>query len=132
MPAYKPDGYSSVSVYLLADEPQRVIDFLTDVLDAVPLRRFDLPDGRLEHAEVRVDDTVLMIAEAGAGFPAFPVWLHVYVPDVDEAYRRAVEAGAEPVQPPMQKGDADRRCGVRGPAGNTWWFSTQTGAPAGA
>jgi uncharacterized glyoxalase superfamily protein PhnB len=129
MPAYKPDGYSSVSVYLLADEPQRVIDFVTDVLGAEPLRRFDLPDGRLEHAEVRIDDTVLMIAEAGAGFPAFPVWLHVYVPDVDETYRRALEAGGASVQPPMQKGDADRRCGVRGPAGNTWWLSTQIDGP---
>ncbi len=50
---------------------------------------------------------------------------HVYVPDVDETYAAALENGGESVQAPVKKGDPDRRSGVKGPGGNTWWFSTQ-------
>jgi uncharacterized glyoxalase superfamily protein PhnB len=50
--------------------------------------------------------------------------VHVYVPDVDETYRRATEAGAESVQEPVQQGDADRRGGIRDAGGTTWWIGT--------
>ena len=123
---YKPQGYSSVSVYVMADGAQRVIDFLTETLDATPLRRFDLPDGSIMHAEIQIDDTVVMIADSGGAFPSFPVWLHVYVPDVDASYRRMIAAGGLSVEEPNQKeGDVDRRAGVKDPSGNTWWIATQ-------
>ena len=67
-----------------------------------------------------------MIADAGGEFPAFPSWLHVYVPDVDATYQRALEAGGVSVQEPQQKkGETDRRGGVKNIAGNTWWIATQ-------
>ncbi len=123
---YKPQGYSSVSVYIMADGAQRVIDFLTETLDARPLRRFDLPDGSIMHAEIQIDDTVIMIADSGGAFPSFPVWLHVYVPDVDASYQRMIAAGGLSVEEPNQKeGDVDRRAGVKDPSGNTWWIATQ-------
>ena len=78
------------------------------------------------HVEVRIDDTVVMLADGGGAFPAFPVWLHVYLPDVDATYRRALAAAGQSVQEPVRKdGDPDRRGGVKDPAGNTWWVSTQ-------
>jgi uncharacterized glyoxalase superfamily protein PhnB len=124
--SYKPQGYASVSVYIMAKEAQRVIDFLTQTFDARQTRRADLPDGSIMHAEVQIDDTVVMLADAGGEFPAFPAWLHVYVPDVDATYQRALEAGGISVQEPVQKeGDTDRRGGVKDPAGNTWWIATQ-------
>jgi PhnB protein len=123
---YKPQGYASVSVYIMADGAQRVIDFLKNTFAATQTRRTDLPDGSIMHAEVQIDDTVVMIAEAGDAYPAFPVWLHVYVPDVDATYLRALEAGGTSVQAPSQaKGEPDRRGGVKDPAGNTWWIATQ-------
>jgi PhnB protein len=123
---WKPQGYSAVSVYLVAEGAQRVIDFLRKTFDATSLRRFDTPDGKIMHAEVRIGDTVVMIADAGASYPAFPVWLHVYVPDVDATYRTALEAGAVSVQEPVRReGDTDRRGGFKDPAGNTWWIGTQ-------
>ena len=124
---YKPDGYASVSAYVVADGAQRVIDFLVAAFDAVPLRRYDGPDGSVMHAEVRIDDTVVMLTDGGGPFPPFPVWLHVYVPDVDATYRRALEAGGVSVEAPKQKGDPDRRGGVKDPAGNVWWIATQVG-----
>lgn len=124
---YKPDGYASVSVYLVADDARRVIDFLTAAFGGEPMRRHDRPDGTVMHAEVRIDDTVVMITDAKPEWPAFPVWLHVYVPDVDATYRRALAAGGTPVEEPKQSGDPDRRGGVKDPAGNTWWIATQVG-----
>ena len=79
------------------------------------------------HAEVQIDDSIVMIADGGGDFPAFPIWLHVYVPDVDAAYQRALNAGGVSVQAPQQKDDPDRRAGVKDPAGNTWWIATQVG-----
>ena len=95
--AYKPSGYNSVSVYVMAADAQRLIDFLTASFDAEPLRRYERPDGTIMHAEMKIDDTVVMIAQATPDYPAFPVWLHVYLPDVDAAYKRMLAAGGESV-----------------------------------
>ncbi|HEX8705557.1 MAG TPA: VOC family protein [Myxococcaceae bacterium] len=124
---FKPEGYPSVSAYVMANGAQRVIDFLKATFDAKEMRRQDHPDGTIMHAEVRIDDTVVMLSDGSANFPAFPIWLHVYVPDVDATYRRALAAGGVSVQEPQQKGEPDRRGGVKDPAGNTWWISTQVG-----
>ena len=124
--AWKPEGYNSVSVYLVANHAQRVIDFLKKTFDAADLRRFDAPDGKIMHAEVHIGGTVVMIADASGAYPAFPAWLHVYVPDVDATYKKALAAGGVSVQEPTQRdGDPDRRGGVKDSAGNTWWISTQ-------
>jgi uncharacterized glyoxalase superfamily protein PhnB len=123
---WKPEGYASVSPYLMAAGAQRVIDFLKQAFGAAELRRYDMPDGSIMHAEVRIDDTVIMLADGGGAWPAFPAWMHVYVRDVDATYRRALEAGGVTVQEPQQReGDPDRRAGVQDPAGNTWWIATQ-------
>lgn len=125
---WKPEGYTSVSVYLVAEGAQRLIDFLKKTFGATDLRRFDTEDGKIMHAEVRIGDTVVMIADAGGNYPAFPVWLHVYVPDAEETYKRALAAGGVSVQEPVRKeGDRDLRGGVKDPCGNTWWVSTQVG-----
>jgi uncharacterized glyoxalase superfamily protein PhnB len=124
---YKPQGYASVSAYVMADGAQRVIDFVKKAFDAKELRRYEGPSGSIMHAEVQIDDTVVMLSDGGGNFPAFPIWLHVYVPDVDATYRRALEAGGVSVQEPTKKDDPDRRGGVKDPAGNTWWIATQVG-----
>jgi PhnB protein len=125
--SYKPQGYASVSVYIMANGAQQVIDFLKNTFDARQTRRTDLPNGSIMHAEVQIDDTIVMIADAGGdGSPAFPVWLHVYVPDVDATYQRALEAGGISVQEPSRaETEPDRRGGVKDPSGNTWWIATQ-------
>jgi len=123
---WKPEKYSHVSLYIVAEGAQRVIDFLKKTFSASALRRFDTPDGKIMHAEVRIGDTVVMIADASGNHPAFPVWLHVYAPNVDAVYKKAREAGGVAVQEPVRKeGDPDRRGGVKDPSGNTWWIATQ-------
>ena len=68
--AYKPHSYTSLSAYMMADDARRVIDFAKRTVDAEEVRRFDTPAGTISHAEVRIDDTVLMIADAGESAPS--------------------------------------------------------------
>lgn len=77
------------------------------------------------HAEVRIDDTVVMLADPAPGYPARPHDVHLYVPDVDAVFARAKALGAKVVQEPMQKGDEDRRGGFTDAGGTTWWVATQ-------
>lgn len=123
--SHKPQGYTSVAPYLIVDGASATIDFLVHVFDAVELRRFPDPTGKLLHAEVRIDDTVVMIADGGDGWPPIASQVHVYVPDVDATFRRALEAGAASVQTPVKKGDPDKRGGVKDSGGTTWWIATK-------
>ena len=121
MPAsYKPDGYTTVSPYLTVDGASQVIDFLIRVFSATELRRFPDDTGRLMHAEVRIGDTVIMLADSVDGWPPVASNVHVYVADVDATYQLALASGATSVQEPIKKDDEDKRGGVRDPGGNTW------------
>jgi uncharacterized glyoxalase superfamily protein PhnB len=121
---YKPNGYTSVAPYLVVKGAAGAIDFLTRVFGARELRRFSDDAGRVVHAEVRVDDTVLMLADGVESWPPIPAHVHVYVPDVMATYRAALAAGATSVQEPVKKDDADKRGGVRDASGITWWIAT--------
>lgn len=124
---WRPAGYNQASPYLIVDGAQRSIGFLEAVFGAEPLRSFAADDGRVMHAEVRIGDTVVMLADAAEGWPTVGAHVHVYVPDVDATYRRALAAGAESVQEPVRKGDEDRRGGVKDAGGTTWWIATREG-----
>jgi PhnB protein len=122
---YKPDNYSTVSPYLIVEGAAATIDFLKHVFDAVELRRFPHADGQLMHAEVRIDDTVIMLADSADNWPPVPSYVHIYVSDVDATYKRALEAGATSVQEPVKKEDEDKRGGVKDAGGTTWWIATK-------
>ena len=125
---HKPQGYTSVSPYLIVDGAGGTIEFLARVFGGVELRRFADDAGKVVHAEVRIDDSVLMIADGVPEvWPPAPSHVHVYVADVDATYRLALEAGAESVQEPVQKEDEDKRGGVKDPGGTTWWIATRVG-----
>src|SRR5688572_30633443 len=123
--SHKPEGYNSVSPYLIVKGASQSIDFMIRVLGAVEVRRFSAPDGGVMHAEVRIDDTVVMIGDSAERWPPVAAHVHVYVPDVDDAYRRAIAAGATSIQEPVKKDDADKRGGVKDPGGTTWWLATK-------
>jgi PhnB protein len=123
---WKPAAYTSLSPYLVVSGAQALIEFAQAVFGATVLRRFDRSDGSLMHAELRIDDSVLMLGDATDAYPPFPSMLHVYVPDVDDVFSRALAAGATEVEAPRtQEGDPDRRGTVKDAWGNTWAFSTQ-------
>lgn len=125
MNPFKPAGYNSASPYLIVSDAAATIRFLTQVFAAEPLRSFPDEQGRLLHAEARIDDTVVMIADAAPAWPPVPAHVHVYVRDVDATYAKALAAGAESVQEPIKKQDEDKRGGVKDSGGTTWWISTK-------
>lgn len=124
---FKPAGYTSVAPYLIVGDADRTIAFLREALDAVELRRYRSPAGTVVHAEVRLGDTVVMLADGAPGWPPVPAHVHVYVPDVEASYQRALAAGATSVQAPVRKDDDDKRGGVRDQGGTTWWIATKMG-----
>ena len=126
MSQHKPAAYSTVSPYLIVNGADATIEFLKQVFDAVELRRFPDDSGKLMHAEVRIDDTVLMLADpAPPDWPSIASYVHIYVPDVDATYRKALDAGAVSVQEPVKKQDEDKRGGVKDAGGATWWIATK-------
>lgn len=76
--SYKPNNYTTVSPYLIVNGAGGTIDFLKRVFGAVELRRFPDAAGKIMHAEVRLDDTVVMLADGAEGWPPVPSHVHIY------------------------------------------------------
>jgi len=120
---YKPDGYNAVSPYLLVKDVRATIDFLSHAFGATELRRQLDADGTIRHAEVRIDDSVLMMGfRPGAELIAS---VHVYVEDVDRVYARALDQGATSLSEPRDQPYGDRTAGVQDVQGNYWWIGTR-------
>jgi len=124
-PPFKADRYSTVSPYLVVTDAAATHRFVQAVFDATPLRSYPDGEGRIMHSEVRIGDTVVMIADSAPSWPAIGSHVHVYVEDVDATYRKALAAGAESIQEPVKKQDEDKRGGVKDAGGTTWWIATK-------
>jgi PhnB protein len=125
--SHKPMGYNAVSPYFVIAGAQRFLDFVTELFDASPLRRYERPDGTLMHAEIRIDDSVLMVGDASDSHAPNTHLLHVYVPDVDTTFEKAMALGCTAIERPRERDDdPDRRGGFRDFAGNDWWVATQS------
>ena len=120
--SFKPEGYHTITPYLVVPDVAEQLEFLEAAFDAVVTER--LSDGTVNHAEVAIGDSRLMIGRAPAGRPPTSAMLYVYVPDADATYRRALDAGATSVQEPADAFYGDRNAGVADPAGNQWWVAT--------
>ena len=123
--AFKPHSYSTVSPYLIVKDAAATIEFLRSVFQAEELRRFSDTEGQIKHSEVRIDDTVIMVADSAPDWPTVASHVHIYVHDVDATYKAAMAAGAISVQEPVNKEDEDKRGGVRDTGGTTWWIATR-------
>lgn len=120
-----PDGYHSVTPYLVVEGAARLIDFLKRAFDAEETERLAAPEGQIGHAEVRIGDSVVMIGDARGQFAAMPTMLYLYVADADATYRRALDAGATSLQAPADQFYGDRSAGIVDPAGNRWYIATR-------
>lgn len=119
-----PEGYHSVTPYLMVQGVPKLIDFLREAFDARETERMTNPDGTVMHAEVKIGDSVVMMGEAGDEFKAMPGVIHLYVHDMDATYVRALEAGATSLREPADQFYGDRSAGVKDPSGNHWWIVT--------
>ena len=119
-----PEGYHTLTPYLVVDDVERVIDFLKAAFDAVEKERIAGKDGRVGHAELLIGDSHVMLGGAQPQWPARSCMIYVYVPDTDATYARALAAGGTSVQEPADMFYGDRNAGVNDPAGNSWWIAT--------
>ncbi len=124
MPKPIPDGYHTLTPYLVVPDGEVMLRFLQDAFAAELHERFNRLDGTLKHAELQIGDSRLMVGQANPQFTPRPQTLYVYVPDVDAAYQRALDAGAKSLMPVANQDYGDRSGGFEDPAGNWWWVAT--------
>ena len=108
--------------YLLARDASGLARFIETGIGGTAGFRISDKQGKIGHLEMRIADSVVMLAEAPKGRPPFPAMLHLYVTDADAAYSRALKAGATSIREPIDAEDG-RRGGVRDAWGNEWWFT---------
>ena len=126
MKIFKPNNYNSVSPYFMVDDANRMVKLLVDIFDAKIHRRYDKPDGKIMHIELQIDDSIIMLSDSTAQYPANKYWLHVYVSNVDYTFKKAIKLGCEIVdEPQIKENDPDKRGTFKDFAGNMWSVATQ-------
>src|SRR5262245_49107761 len=111
-----PEGHQAVSPYLIVDGGARALDFYKKAFGATELFRMEAPGGKIGHAEIKIGDSVVMLADVHAEIQAHdphhykgsPVSLHVYVQDVDKVAKQATAAGATVKRPVQDQFYGDR------------------------
>jgi uncharacterized glyoxalase superfamily protein PhnB len=115
-----------MSPYVICSDGDAMIGFVEQAFGGVLQRRFDRADGSLMHAEIKIDDSILMVGGGATSARSAASHIHLYVPDALAVFDRAVAAGATVVQEPQRKrDDDDLRGGVQDPSGTTWWIASQ-------
>lgn len=123
---FKPKGYNSVSPYFILYEAERFIELMKEIFDAKLLREYRMPDGSIMHAEIQIDDSVIMLGNASDKYPPITLVMHVYVSEVEVVFQKAIAAGCEVVEQPQQnEGEPDKRATFKDFAGNMWSVGTQ-------
>jgi PhnB protein len=121
---YIPEGLHTVTPYLTIEGAGKLIEFLKAALDAEEVERHEEPNGRIAHAKMRIGDSIIEMSEARDQWQPMPMSLHLYVPDTDALYERAIAAGATSVRPPADQPYGDRAAGVADAFGNQWFIAT--------
>jgi PhnB protein len=119
-----PDGYHSVTPYLMVRDAHGLLQFLKNAFSAEEKEKMAAPDGTVMHAELKIGDSVVMLSEARGQWEPTTSALYVYVEDADATYRQALSAGATSVMEPANQFYGDRHGGVKDKFGNFWWIAT--------
>ena len=126
-------GNSAISVYICVKNAARAIEFYKEAFDAVETMRLAEPDGRVGHAEITIDGSLVMLSDeypemnvrSPESIGGSPVTLHLRVPDVDATVAKAEKAGAKILRQPKDEFYGDRAARLQDPFGHTWHVATQ-------
>lgn len=127
-----PDGYHTATPYLVVKDAADAIEFYKRAFDATELFRVPGPDGAVMHAEIKIGDSIIMLADEFPQMNALspktiggsPVSLMLYLPNVDEVFARTIAAGAKELRPLQNQFYGDRSGTVEDPFGHKWTIST--------
>jgi PhnB protein len=120
-----PEGYHTVTPWIIPRDSAQLIDFLTAAFGAEEIARVVGEDGSIGHAEVRIGDSVVMMFDAIPHWPDTPAFLRLYVADGDAMFQQALRAGTTAVTEMTHLFWGDRAGRVRDPFGNLWWIQTR-------
>ena len=124
--SFKPEGYNSVSPYFIVKDADAFIKLLNQIFESSLMRRYDRPDGKVMHAEIMIDDSIIMLAEANEKYPPINLVMHVYVKDAMLTFKKAVSAGCKIEEEPKKNdNDTDIRGTFIDFAGNMWSVGQQ-------
>ena len=121
---YIPRGSTAVTPYLVIDGCARALEFLAQVFGAQERFRMTDPDGLVAHAEVTIDGAVIELANSTPEWPPTRTLLHVYMPNADEVFERAITAGCTIKKPMTDEFYGERTGTVVDPFGNMWSIAT--------
>ena len=124
--SYIREGFRTVSPYILVNGASKFVDFLVEAFGAMERGRVPIPSGKLMHAEVQLGDSTIEMSDGNEQFEPSPVTIHLTVPDAEEAYRRAVQAGAISLYEPAMQFYGEYEAGVRDPFGNEWYITPRS------
>ncbi len=128
--SFTPPGYGTMSPYLIVEGADRLFDFIQGSFGGeIDDRTYD-QNGAVQHGAIKIGDSMVEFSEARPEWPAFPCAIHLYVPDTDAAYARAIDNGAESLHEPADMPYGERSAAIKDPTGNCWYIATYTG-PAG-
>jgi len=127
-----PEGYHAVTPYLIVNDGARAIEFYKKAFGATELFRMAGPDGKIGHAEIKIGDSPIMLADevpamghrSPQSLGGSPVSILLYVEDVDAVFNQAVAAGAKVARPVADQFYGDRTGGVTDPFGHAWYIAT--------
>lgn len=119
-----PEGFHTVTPYLLVNGAAKLIDFLQQAFDAKVLYRTVQPNGAIMHSQLKIGDSMIMLADARADFKPTSCSIYLYVQDTDSLYNSAMKAGAVSIMAPADQFYGDRNAGVQDMCGNYWWIAT--------
>jgi len=119
-----PSGYHTVTPYLTIHGATELLQFVKDAFGAREIECVRSSKGRVQHAQVTIGDSFLMMGEAPPDFSPMPCTLYLYVESVDQWFERAVKAGGEILEPLENKFYGDRTAAVMDKSGNRWYLAT--------
>lgn len=120
-----PEGHTTVTVCLVSDDSIELVEFMQRAFDAKVIGRYDAPDGKsIQHAELQVGNSRVMVGHSSPHCPAMPTMLYLYVEDCDSAYKRGLDAGGKSLMAPATMFYGDRSGAFTDKSGNQWWVAT--------
>lgn len=121
---YRPEGFGTVSGYLLVENPKELIDFLKNAFYAEEINRSINPkNGDIANAILKIGSSCFMVSQASGQFLNMRTAFYLYVDDVEGIHKRAIENGAKVEFEPADMDYQDRQSGIIDPSGNYWWIS---------
>jgi uncharacterized glyoxalase superfamily protein PhnB len=120
-----PEGFSSITPYLMVESVEKQADFLTKVFNVKFREPLRTPDGSIIHVVGMLYDVAIMIGKTRPGLPQERSINYIFVDDVDQAYNRAIAYGAKSLMKPVDQFYGFRECGVVDEQNNQWWIANK-------